>query len=350
MIFNIINELNKSISVDHRRGAVFLLLWVVWLLVGTLWYGYANYSDLGMVKGFYMAVNIGYSIGFGYPAEPHTDYHWFSSIYVIMGASFVAVALGFLADKIGEDHDNWFVNMVQQQRYEEAMRKGSFTDKLKESFVQNAASLRAVGLWIVWIGAMILYSMVEIGWTFTEAQYFAISTCSTGGHWSIPEDSPTWMFGLTGFFAALGVPIMGVAMSSIARAMVRHGDMESAKETIEAEVVPDELHMLRKLGLENGDGHIDKAEFIILCIVRMGTDPHLVKFISDRFDSLDDDNGGTLTVEEITKGKYSVRDGMIVPSNRHLEKQTVATEIESTEAASSASSTDSDVEIPAEQA
>ena len=55
--------------------------------------------------------------------------------------------------------------------------------------------------------------------------------------------------------------------------------MESTKATIEEDVLPEELEMLRKFGLENGDGQIDKAEFIILCMVRTGTDPELIKFI-----------------------------------------------------------------------
>ena len=246
-----------------------------------------------------------------------------------MGASFVAVALGFFADKIGEDHDNWFVNMVQQQRYEEAFRNGTFTDKAKEWFVQNAPALRAIGLFIFWIGIMIMYSMVEIGWSFTEAQYFAISTCSTGGHWSIPQDSPEFMYGVTGFFAALGVPIMGVAMATLARSMVSHGDMESTKATIQEEVTPQELEMLGRFGLENGDGQIDKAEFIILCMVRTGTDPELVKFISDRFETLDKDGGGTLTVEEITGGKFKMSmHGDIV----HSESKRVVAHMEVPEA------------------
>ena len=45
-----------------------------------------------------------YSIGFGYPTEHYDPYLWFSTIYVLVGSSFVAVALGFFADKISEDH------------------------------------------------------------------------------------------------------------------------------------------------------------------------------------------------------------------------------------------------------
>ena len=74
MFYNLMQYYTRSAG--NRRGTTFLLLWLAWLLGGTFWYGYANHSDLGFIKGFYMAVNIGYSIGFGYPAEPHTPYHW----------------------------------------------------------------------------------------------------------------------------------------------------------------------------------------------------------------------------------------------------------------------------------
>ena len=75
-----------------------------------------------------------------------------------------------------------------------------------------------------------------------------------------------------------------------------------------------ELIMLQKFGLENGDGVIDRAEFIILCMVRMGTDPNPIEFISDRFAEVDDDGGGTLSTEDITHGKYLVIDGEIKPA------------------------------------
>lgn len=36
----------------------FISLWLLWLLVGTLFY--ANELDISYAKGFYMAVNVGY--------------------------------------------------------------------------------------------------------------------------------------------------------------------------------------------------------------------------------------------------------------------------------------------------
>lgn len=52
-----------------------------------MFYAFAPDSNLGLVKGFYMAVNIGYSIGFGYPSEERNlNYLFFSSIYVLVSS------------------------------------------------------------------------------------------------------------------------------------------------------------------------------------------------------------------------------------------------------------------------
>lgn len=139
----------------------------VWLLLGTMFFSFAPESDLGIAKGFYMAVNVGYSIGFGYPAETSLNYLFFSSAYLLIGSSFVAVALGFFADKISEDHDNWFTNLIQQQEYEKAFAKNtSFVSRIRAIFDQHAPTLRAVSVWLIAMGVMIAYSMYEIGWSF----------------------------------------------------------------------------------------------------------------------------------------------------------------------------------------
>lgn len=286
----------------HLRGAYYAALWALWVLTGTLFYAYAPESNLGIAQGFYMAVNIGYSIGWGYPAEPYTKYLWFSSFYVILGASLVAVALGFFADKVVEDSDDWFTNLMQKREYEKAIKDRRFHIRLLAWCKYNYESLRAILIWLVWLGIMIMYSMINVGWPFREAQYFAISSLSTGGHWSIPTDSPDWFYAVTGFFAAIGVPIMAIAMASVATLLIDQGNLQATQETINEDVTAEELKMLRRFNLENGDGQVDRAEFIILCMVRMGTDPNLIEYISERFKLLDKDNGGTLSMHEITGG------------------------------------------------
>lgn len=90
--------------------------------------------------------------------------------------------MGFFADKIGEDHDNWFINMVQAKAYQDTMQNSqSPVVLMKAVYVQYEAPIRAVGAWLIWIGIMITYSIWGLEWPFVQAQYFAISTLSTGG-------------------------------------------------------------------------------------------------------------------------------------------------------------------------
>jgi len=61
-----------------------------------------------------------------------------------------------------------------------------------------------------------------------------------------------------------------------------------------------ELDMMVKFGLEDGDGYISKAEFIILSATRIGgLNPTIVHEICDRFRELDKDGGGSLAYNEI---------------------------------------------------
>lgn len=286
------------------------ILWFLWLLIGSIFYGYHPDSfttpdgeepnELGFLKGFYMAVNIGYSIGWGDFVETTTGARVFSTIYVIIGASFVAVALGFFADKVTVDNDNWFENVKQLQEYEAntASHNPPLT-RISAFYVYHKEKFHSLAYWLFWIAIMIFYSMIEEDWKFNEALYFAVSSCSTGGHWSLPSTSE-WMYGVTGFFAAIGVPLMGVAMASLADLFTtsESKSLERTAKTIAQPITIEEIKMMNEFDLDNGDEQLDRTEFIILSMVRMGTDPRLIKYISNRFKELDTDNSGSLSYSE----------------------------------------------------
>lgn len=61
-------------------------------------------------------------------------------------------------------------------------------------------------------------------------------------------------------YLLVGVPIMAVAMAETAQVMISQGDVDQAKETIDAVVTKEELEFLQELGLEDFDGKVDKAE------------------------------------------------------------------------------------------
>jgi hypothetical protein len=61
-----------------------------------------------------------------------------------------------------------------------------------------------------------------------------------------------------------------------------------------------DLRMMQTLQLENCDGHLDKAEYIILCMLRLrAIDAELVAAINEQFDALDSDENGLLEYAEL---------------------------------------------------
>ena len=162
-------------------------LWVGWLLVGTIFY--ANKTDFGWAKGFYMAVNVGYSIGWGYPVEPNDKVIWFSIFYVLSGASAVAAALGYFAQAVLDKRDEWYKNAELEEKHRGAMKYGNFRVRLTSWLIYNMNRIKPILVWAIWIIWAIIWSCYYIDWSFTQGVYFAISSLSTGGLWAIPHDA-----------------------------------------------------------------------------------------------------------------------------------------------------------------
>lgn len=277
-------------------------LWLVWLITGMLFYKY--WLELTWARAFYMAVNVGYSVGWGDIHEDNTS-QLFSCFYVLCGASFVAAALSFFAGSIVRDRKNWYTNAVRKAEYENYLieNAGNFLLCFRAWTLYHYLAVRAISLWIAFIIAATIagYVIVE-EFEGVNALYFAITTASTGGLLALPRHSEDWAYGLTGLYGALSVPIMGVAMATLASLFLTTDNIEDTMKAIRDPVGQTEVDMLTEFELADADGVLDKAEFIILCMVRTGSaTPELIRTINDHFNALDRDKNGVLTLEELAQ-------------------------------------------------
>jgi Ca2+-binding EF-hand superfamily protein len=93
---------------------------------------------------------------------------------------------------------------------------------------------------------------------------------------------------------------MALAMGNIASMLITIGDPDEAEKIIAAKVTLEELNMMQKFDLDDGDGQISRAEYILLCTVRLGAlSPELIGKINERFKELDTSGDGVLSTEEI---------------------------------------------------
>jgi hypothetical protein len=71
-------------------------------------------------------------------------------------------------------------------------------------------------------------------------------------------------------------------------------------QAINAKVSLADLQTMQRFGMENSDGFVDKAEFIILCMLRIGAvDEKLVEAIVHRYERLDVSRDGLLSYTEL---------------------------------------------------
>lgn len=281
-----------------NRPFVFFMSWLVWLILGTVYYSIR--LELNFSRALYMAVNVGYSIGWGDILEDLQTSQAFSTFYVIVGASFIGAGLGFFAEGVVAESGDWYLRAQKDCALQATMAK-------KSNYLQRAwvyinfhwDKLRGIVIWLLFLIIGTIFAAELNNWTFITALYFAVSTMSTGGLVSLPENSPDYSYLLLGLYAAFGIPIMGVAMASLAGFFIEGGDANDALEAVTAEVTEEEILNLNALGLEDGDGALDKAEYIILILLRLGNDPELISFIEKYFRGLDKDGSGTLSLEEL---------------------------------------------------
>ncbi len=280
------------------RTFLYALMWVIWLIVGTIFY--CLRLNLTVSKGFYQSVNVGYSVGWGDISEIASEVQLFSTIYVCVGASFVGAGLGFFAEGVVADVDNWYVNAQQQALYDlRQERTHSWIMVTVYWFAFHWEKVRAI---LLWLGFIIIGTAVACDvndWPFITGLYFSTSSLSTGGLVALPSDADDWTYGMLGLYGALGIPLMALAMGTLAGFFINVGDIEDTYNDMKQPVTDEELEILQDLDLVDDDGQLDRLEFIILCMVRMGTDPALIHGIKGYFDEVDENGDGKLSIEEL---------------------------------------------------
>ena len=93
---------------------------------------------------------------------------------------------------------------------------------------------------------------------------------------------------------------MSFTAIQISSTILSFEDLEATKASIRSYVSETEMKMMTHFGLENGDGLIDKSEFVLLCAIRTGAlSPDLLAVITERFNILDVNKTHLLSKEQL---------------------------------------------------
>jgi hypothetical protein len=124
----------------------------------------------------------------------------------------------------------------------------------------------------------------------------------------LSEDAHPWLFLFTALYVMFGVPLMAFSFGLFANAATSMAGSSLLEEKVSARITNEELDMMKSFGIENGDGSIDKKEYVILILVRIGAlAPELIRVINSRFQDLDVHNRGSITYADLQSRSVQVR-------------------------------------------
>jgi hypothetical protein len=168
-----------------------VVIWIVWLVAGTVFY--AKRNKLGWGKGFYMMINVGYSIGWGYPVELDRDCEWFSAFNVLVGATALSFALKIFAESLLERAKDWYSIELYEKKM--ADRDVAWYLKAYEWCWAKRNELSVIIFFVMWVCFMVYWANSTYkDWMLVEGLYFAISSLSTGGMYPIPKNTDDYNF------------------------------------------------------------------------------------------------------------------------------------------------------------
>mmetsp|Transcript_3669 Transcript_3669/g.8705 ORF Transcript_3669/g.8705 Transcript_3669/m.8705 type:complete len:366 (-) Transcript_3669:152-1249(-) len=172
----------------------------------------------------------------------------------------------------------------------------------KEFKDEYQTELRCALAFIAWIGAGVIYGMVEERWSFVTSLYFSVTSLSTGGlkTANINPDKDTFTNWFMAFWIMTGVPVFGIAVGQLAGVLVESYMRFRLHEKLNAEVKEEEFQYACMLDLTTGSTQIRFGEFLEFSLLRAGlVQSDVLRNIRDRFAKMDIDQSGTITIKEM---------------------------------------------------
>ena len=295
-----LNLRKKSLTnrrlLDKLRQNFIYVVFVLYLVAGTLFYMFDPGNEVHGILAYYQAITIGFSVGLGTKNPNFVPNVWFSSLYILCGASIIAVMLTVAGNQVEEKASmSMFESLQRRECYEKQMsRDKPLKVRLYAFLAYNSAYLISIFVWILWMGFIMCWAMLNVPeWSFGHAQYFAVSLCSSAGSFSLPTTASDTAYGLAGVSMMIGVPLMAMGVSSIIIMCWQGHRFKKVKVAAWDDVTQEELKLLNEMGVvEIGEGdELTKGGFILLGLLRMGQEVGVMKYLADAFEVIEDRGG-----------------------------------------------------------
>jgi hypothetical protein len=257
------------------------LLWALWLWAGT-WF-YAEYAGFGYSKGFFYAVNIGYSVGWCYSDMTLNQLSkTFTVLYLITGYALLVILFILVTDEILQRTKQWFQTYIKAQILRIGEDDSEITfENLTEKYVFPTFATLNFFLFIM-IGAG--GSCYVLGWTVLDGVYFAASCTFMCGAYGLPSQATDNEYALAAGYTLCSTSALALVVAFQSQSIFIRMQHQRAEEAISQPARREEKLFMRDVGLSNRDEEIDKHEFLLLVIIRLQlVDYQLLKHIFETY-------------------------------------------------------------------
>jgi hypothetical protein len=285
-----------------------LLMYIFWILSGTAFY--ALYEGHPLHIALYQSTSVGWAIGWDLPQEEfHEDSRIgmiYSCFHNLIGVLFVGFIVMYIEIAVSKTTDNWILEMTNRQGVEYDSNSSSAMYRKVLKWVK--LNKDRVKIYLICSGCFLLcilfgfYAVDSLG--FAESCDMTLSTLSCGGYSGMPLHANKWAFIFLAIFTNVAVPLFLVAAGTLASIMMNTQDEKSFYKKIASPLTDVELKFMQYFGIEDGDGVLDKKEFLILIIIRIGNiKPGNVVDIHNHFNEITRNTDGTISYADILEAE-----------------------------------------------
>ena len=257
----------------------------------------------------YYAAQAGWSVGFGALVEKSDSSRWFTVFFVLAGASMVGGAVAVLIAMVLERQSDWHhQEEVNARSVDNATDDDSTAFCSVASWRHYANEARTAAAFLLWVAAGVAFGVHQEKWSVGKSVYFSVTSLSTGGLLAarIDPHSDTFTNYFMAFWIMTGVPVFALGVGQLAGLLVESYMRQKLKEKVLAQICEEDFQYAACLNSaasrlsEAGESGVDFGEFLQFTLIRAGVlDPSMLHRIRDRFQYLDEDGSGTISMDEM---------------------------------------------------
>ena len=189
-----------------------LMAWILWILIGTLFYCYSD--GLGWELGFFESLNIGWSVGWVLP--PRHSYEAdalstaFSLLHTVVGMLFMGLGVLFIANELESGNSGRGAHLRVGDLGRAAGQHSALLN-LQTWCQREHRKVKICALFIAWVVVGCIWFWLSFRQGFLPSADYTVSTLAGAGYKGIPKNAPSYQYVLCALYGAVAIPLTRIS-------------------------------------------------------------------------------------------------------------------------------------------